>query len=148
MSHTVAKKIEERKEFIQIRQHYIDTAQKSSSIFDSSMITLSTWALWASMFFINRDITFSDKPLLTIWRAFLWTTILLTLISFHISEGANRLSVEKHDEEYQWENSKDLCKLSCKIDRKNDILNTLAQVSIVTLILGITFVALFLGSNF
>lgn len=141
------KEIEWRKEFLQIRQHYIDTAHRSSNVFDNSMITLSTWALWASMFFVNKDIVLWETMMLLLWRVFLWITILLTLISFYISEDANWLSVEKHDAIYEWKSSESLCKLSCKIDTKNNILGILKRISIITLIIGIVFLALFLYFN-
>ncbi|OQB42290.1 MAG: hypothetical protein BWY04_00355 [candidate division CPR1 bacterium ADurb.Bin160] len=37
--------ISERQEFVQIRQHYIDSAHRSSNVFDSTMITLTTAAI-------------------------------------------------------------------------------------------------------
>lgn len=141
------KEIEARREFLQIRQHYIDTAHRSSKVFDNTMITLSTWALWASMFFLNRDVVLWYTWILVLWRIFLWGTILLTVISFYISEQANWLSVEKHDRSYCWKDIKHSSKLSCMIECKNNTLNVLKRISIITLIVWIILIAWFLYLN-
>lgn len=146
MKSSIDKNIEKRKEFLQIRQHYIDTAHRSSNIFDRTMITLSTWALWVSMFFTEKNIDVTQKRSLLVSRILLWLAILLTLVSFYISEEANWKSTEKHDAEYKG-NQEDAIKLWCKIECHNWRLVRFKWIWIACLILWISFLAVFLFCN-
>lgn len=148
MTQTADHSIEERKEFLQIRQQYIDTAHRSSNVFDNTMITLTTAALWWSMFLIKnhtKEILHKERLLITRWL--LGLTLLLILISFILSEEANRLSIDQHDEEYQNWSCETIWVLKHKIKTKNNWIDILKWVPIFTLILWVIFLVLFLYTN-
>jgi len=138
----------ERKEFLQVRQHYIDSAHRSSNVFDSTMITLTTAALWGSMFLTkNTSQEIINKEFLLISWLFLWLSLLAILLSFILSEKAHRLSVDLHDEEYQNWPCETIGVLKHKIKIRNQWIDILKWVPIFSLIIWVLFLALFLYSN-
>jgi hypothetical protein len=142
--------ISERQEFVQIRQHYIDSAHRSSNVFDSTMITLTTAAIWVSLFMLDKKM--SDVSFLYFLirsRVLLWVTLLLILFSFIISEKAHRLSIDLHDMQYikNDSNKKQEEKIECKIKTMNQILSLMKHIQIITLVCGIVFLVLFLLKN-
>lgn len=156
MKKSIQEKMENRKEFINIRQYYIDTANKSSDFFDKTLITLSTSILWWSMIFINansHNLIFSWFVLVA--RILLWITMLITLISFVISENAHWLSQEKWDLEYIKDENKvkekeiieKLNEIETKINNKNKLIKYIKYISIVTLFLWVVFLIVFIYIN-
>ena len=147
MEEEIQKEMEKRKEFLEIRKHYIETAHKSSGLFDNTMISLWVWAFWWSMYFINSREWLVSSNILLYARIFLGLSIWLTIISFAISEKANRLSLDKWDEEYTTKDCKKIAILEYKIDRRNRLMDRILKISIVSLLLWVVFLSKFLFIN-
>ena len=80
----------QRKEFIKLRNSYINNMHKSSNMYDVLVFVVSMIMMWLS-------ILYSENVILFILPAL---NILLLLISFLLSEEAHTMTIKKLDLEY------------------------------------------------
>lgn len=131
----------ERQEYLEERKFLIELENQQAKSFDKAMITLSASALAFSIAFV-RDFTLKPKVeclLFVAWTGFI-VALLTILLSFLFSQSALRKERNIRDIEYE----EDPCK-QCNFWAKAT--NVLNWLSIISFIVGIIFLALFVGKS-
>jgi len=134
----------DREEFLEMRKQYANIMDKSSSLFDHTLITLSIWAFWWSMLFILNAQNISNKCILVLSRILLGIAIWLTLWSFKISASVHQKMISKIDDEYC---DKDTQEISQKTICLNAVLDCMQYASMLMLLLWMVVLSIFIYLN-
>jgi len=129
--------------YLKERDLLIDAEREAARSFDKTMTTLAAGALALSFGFVRemKVAPSSDCLLYWAWGAFV-VSLLLILVSFLLSQHAMRRQIAIIEESFDLPNSS-----APKITRWAKVIIALNWVSLISLVIGVVFFAVFAACN-